>query len=64
LATIPGKRQVPSLRLLKPCITPTLLGETAKNIDELAEEVQLMKAFRALPKERQLIAIRLVEALE
>lgn len=41
-----------------------LLGETQKDIDELAEEVQLLKAYRELPKERQLIAIKLVEALK
>lgn len=28
------------------------------------EEVQLLTAFRMLPKERQLIAIRLIEALK
>lgn len=41
-----------------------LLGETATNIDDLAEEVQLLAAFRALPKERKLIAIKLLEALK
>jgi len=40
-----------------------LLGETLASIDDLAEEVKLLAAFRSLPKERQLIAIKLVEAL-
>jgi transcriptional regulator with XRE-family HTH domain len=34
------------------------------NADELTEEVQLIAAFRVLPKERQLIAIKLLEALK
>jgi transcriptional regulator with XRE-family HTH domain len=41
-----------------------LLGDTPISLDELAEEVQLLKAFRSLPEERQLIAIKLVEALK
>lgn len=41
-----------------------LLGETPTNIDDLAEEVQLLAAFRVLPKERKLIAIKLLEALK
>jgi transcriptional regulator with XRE-family HTH domain len=41
-----------------------LLGDTPMSIDELAEEVQLLKAFRVLPKDRQLIAIKLLEALK
>jgi transcriptional regulator with XRE-family HTH domain len=41
-----------------------LLGETPKSIDDLAEEVQLLVAFRELPKERKLIAIKLLEALK
>jgi len=40
-----------------------LRGETLASIDDLAEEVKLLAAFRSLPKERQLIAIKLVEAL-
>jgi transcriptional regulator with XRE-family HTH domain len=40
-----------------------LLGATPKRVDDLVEEVQLLVAFRALPKERQLIAIKLLEAL-
>lgn len=40
-----------------------LLGETLTTIDDLAEEVKLLTAFRSLPKERQLIAIKLVQAL-
>lgn len=41
-----------------------LLGETPTNIDDLAEEVQLLTAFRALPKDQKLIAIKLLEALK
>lgn len=40
------------------------LLDVTKCIDKLAEEVQLLAAFRMLPKERQLIAIRLIEALK
>jgi hypothetical protein len=41
-----------------------LLGESPICLDGLAEEFQLLKAFRSLSVERQLIAIRLVEALK
>lgn len=41
-----------------------LLGETSADIDDLAEEVQMLAAFRVLPKERKLIAIKLLEALK
>lgn len=41
-----------------------LLGESSISLDELVEEVQLLAAFRVLPKERQLIAIKLIEALK
>lgn len=41
-----------------------LLGDTPKSLDDLAEEIQLLVAFKALPRERQLIAIKLVEALK
>lgn len=40
------------------------LLDVTKCIDELAEEVQLLAAFRVLPKERRLIAVRLIEALK
>jgi transcriptional regulator with XRE-family HTH domain len=40
-----------------------LLGKGWKGAQESAEEVQLLVAFRALPQERQLIAIKLLEAL-
>ena len=43
---------------------PTLLGETQVSIDDLAEEVKMLAAFRLLPKERKLIAIKLLEALK
>jgi transcriptional regulator with XRE-family HTH domain len=41
-----------------------LLGTNWKGNKESAEEVQLLVAFRALPQERQLIAIKLLEALK
>lgn len=41
-----------------------LLGQSWKGAKESAEEVQLLAAFRVLPKERQLIAIKLIEALK
>lgn len=40
------------------------LGATPTSIDDLAEEVQLVAAFKVLPKERRLIAIKLLEALK
>lgn len=46
-------------------VDPTeLLGQSWKGAKESAEEVQLLAAFRVLPKERQLIAIKLLEALQ
>lgn len=41
-----------------------LLGETPISLDDLAEEVRLVAAYRALPMERKSIAITLVEALK
>ena len=41
-----------------------LLGEAPQSIDDLVEEVRLLVAFRVLPKERQLIALKLLEALK
>lgn len=41
-----------------------LLRQDWKGAKESAEEVQLLAAFRVLPKERQLIAIKLLEALK
>ena len=41
-----------------------LLGQGWKGAQELAEEVRLLAAFRVLPKERQLIAVKLLEALQ
>lgn len=38
--------------------------ETPESIDDLAEEVRLVKAFRDLPKDRQLNALKLIEALK
>lgn len=40
-----------------------LLGETPPSSGDLAAEVRLLIAFRSLPKDRQLGAIELVEAL-
>jgi transcriptional regulator with XRE-family HTH domain len=40
-----------------------LLGQDWKGNKESAEEVQLLAAFRSLPKVHQLIAIKLLEAL-
>lgn len=46
-------------------VDPTeLLGQSWKGAQELAEEVRLLAAFRVLPKERQLIAVKLLEALQ
>lgn len=46
-------------------VDPTeLLGQSWKGAKESAEEVQLLAAFRVLSKERQLLAIKLLEALE
>lgn len=41
-----------------------LLGETPRGVDDIAEELRLLAAFRVLSKERQLIAINLLEALK
>jgi transcriptional regulator with XRE-family HTH domain len=46
------------------CVDVSELLDVTKCIDTLAEEVQLLAAFRSLPKERQLIAVKLVEALK
>ena len=40
------------------------LMDVTKSIDDLTEEVVLLTAFRGLPKERQLIAIKMIEALK
>jgi transcriptional regulator with XRE-family HTH domain len=41
-----------------------LLTTTGQSTKESIEEVHLLAAFRSLPKDRQLIAIKLVEALK
>lgn len=46
------------------CVDVSELLDITKCIDELTEEVQLLAAFRSLPKERQLIAVKLVGALK
>ncbi len=42
----------------------TLMEATHESLKESAEEVRLLAAFRALTKERQLIAIKVVEAMK
>lgn len=61
---LPKGRYVVALAAALGVDVAALLGETQKSIDDLAEEVQFLVAFRALPRERQLIAIKLVEALK
>jgi hypothetical protein len=41
-----------------------LMVVTGKSPKESTEEVHLLAAFRTLPKERQLLAIKLLEALK
>lgn len=41
-----------------------LMGETVNTAEELSEEIRLLVAFRELTKDRQLIAIKLIEALK
>lgn len=41
-----------------------LMGATHASLQEPAEEVRLLAAFRTLTKERQLIAIKLLEAMK
>lgn len=61
---LPKGRYVVKLAAALGIDVAALLGETPKSIDDLAEEVQLIVAFKALPKERQLIAIKLIDALK
>lgn len=64
-----GKREVPkgdNLLKLAEALgfdAGDLMAATQKRPHESIEEVHLLAAFRALPKDRQLIAIKLVEAL-
>lgn len=64
-----GKREVPkgdNLLKLAEALgfeAGELMATTQKSAKEAIEEVHLLAAFRALTKERQLIAIKLVEAL-
>lgn len=60
---LPKGRYVAKLARALGIDVAALLGETSTSADDLAEEVKLLIAFRSLPKERQLIAIKLVEAL-
>ena len=59
---LPKGRYVAQLAVALGIDVAALLGETPKSIDDLAEEVQLIAAFRSLTKERRLIAIKLIEA--
>lgn len=64
-----GKREVPkgdNLLKLAEALgfdAGELMAATRKSPNESTEEVHLLAAFRALPKDRQLIAIKLVQAL-
>jgi len=52
--------------VIRPAITRQnlqSLGETSMSIQDLTE-VQVLAAFRVLPKERKVIAIKLIEALK
>lgn len=60
---LPKGRYVAKLAQALGIDVATLLGETPTSTDDLAEEVKLLTAFRSLPRERQLIAIKLVQAL-
>jgi transcriptional regulator with XRE-family HTH domain len=65
-----GKREVPkgdNLLKLAEALgfdAEELMVVTGKSPKETTEEVHLLAAFRVLPKERQLIAIKLLEALK
>ena len=65
-----GKREVPkgnNLLKLAEALgfeAEELMATTLNHLKGSAEEVHLLAAFRSLPKERQLIAIKLVEALK
>lgn len=65
-----GKREVPkgdNLLKLAEALgfdAKELMVVTGKSPKESTEEVHLLAAFRALPKERQLLAIKLLEALK
>lgn len=60
---LPKGRYVAKLAQALGIDVAALLGETPTSTDDLAEEVKLLTAFRSLAKERQLIAIKLVQAL-
>lgn len=60
---LPKGRYVAKLARALGIDVAALLGETPTSTDDLAEEVKLLIAFRSLPKQRQLIAIKMVEAL-
>lgn len=61
---LPKGRYVADLARALGTDVAALLGETSTSIDDLAEEVQIVAAFRALSKERKPIAIKLLEALK
>lgn len=60
---VPRGRNLTKLAVAFRIDVAALLGESPLSLDELVEEVRLLAAFRVLPKERQLIAIKLLEAL-
>lgn len=65
-----GKREVPkgdNLLKLAEALgldASELLTATGHSANESIEEVHLLAAFRSLPKDRQLLAVKLVEALK
>lgn len=61
---LPKARYVTKLAQALDVNVAALLGETSESLEDLAEEVQMLAAFRVLPKERKLIAIKLLEALK
>lgn len=61
---LPKGRYVTKLAQALDVNVAALLGEASESLEDLAEEVQMLAAFRELPKERKLIAIKLLEALK
>lgn len=60
---LPKGRYVSKLARALGIDAAALLGDTPNSLDEFAEDVRLLKTFRSLSEERQLIAIKLLEAL-
>ena len=61
---LPKGRYVAKLAQALGIDVAALLGETPTSIDDLADEAQLLAAFRALSKERKPLAVKLLEALK